>query len=49
VIILEPKKMTVYINPEVHTEVKILAAKTGKSMSEISEEALKEYLKRYGK
>ena len=41
--------MTVYIDPEVHTEVKIASAKTGISMSEITEVALKEWLKKYQK
>ena len=41
--------MTVYIDPGVHLEVKIAAAKTGKSMSEIAEAALSEWLEKYQK
>ena len=41
--------MTVYIDPAVHTEVKIASAKTGVSMSEIAEAALKEWLEKYQK
>lgn len=43
---LEPKKMTVYVDPQTHTDIKVLAAQKGRSISEIVEEALKEYLER---
>jgi predicted HicB family RNase H-like nuclease len=42
----ESKKMTIYIDPQIHTDVKVFAAKKGKSISEVSETALKEYLER---
>jgi predicted HicB family RNase H-like nuclease len=44
VVVVETKKMTIYINPQIHTEIKILAARQGRSISEVSEEALRIYL-----
>jgi predicted HicB family RNase H-like nuclease len=45
----DQKKMTIYINPKIHTDIKVLAAQMGRSISEISEEALKEYLENRSK
>jgi predicted HicB family RNase H-like nuclease len=43
---VEPRKMTVYINPQIHLDAKVFAAKTRRSISEVTETALKEYLTR---
>jgi len=41
------KKATFFINEELHTELKIISAKQGRSMAEILEEVLDKYLKKF--
>lgn len=38
--------MTVYVDPQTHTDIKVLAAQKGRSISEIAEEALIDYLEK---
>lgn len=39
--------MTVYVSPKTHTNIKVLAAQVGKSISEISEDALIKFIHEY--
>jgi predicted HicB family RNase H-like nuclease len=39
-------RMSVYVDPEVHRQVKVLAAQTDKSVSALVEQALREYIEK---
>jgi predicted HicB family RNase H-like nuclease len=40
-------RLSVYINPQLHTDAKVYAAKTNKSLSSVVEQAIKEFLERH--
>ena len=41
------KRLNVYIDSNLHKDIKIYAAKTERSISDVTESALKEYLERH--
>ena len=40
-------RLNVYIDPQVHTDAKVYAAKTNQKLSEVVELAIKEYLEKH--
>jgi hypothetical protein len=46
-IVLEQKRLNVYISSKLHKDIKVYAAKTERSISDITESALKEYMEKH--
>ena len=40
-------RLSVYIDPQVHTDAKVFATKTNKRLSSVVEQAIKEFLEKY--
>jgi predicted HicB family RNase H-like nuclease len=42
-------RLSVYIDPQLHTDAKVYAAKANKSLSSVVEQAIKEFLEKHQK